>query len=192
MILQTDRLLLRTIDEADAEGLFEYAKDPEVGPIAGWPPHKSVKETRKVIRDVLSGPECYAICRKVDGSVIGVIELKLRGRTDLTDQKDECELGYWLGRPFWGQELMPEAVRELLRYAFEELGMKKIWAGYYEGNDRSRRVQEKCGFRHVRTTENVEVPLLHETRRGHVSCLTREDWDELEDAAEQAEPSGVI
>ena len=70
--------------------------------------------------------------------------------------------------------------------------MKKVWAGYYDGNDRSRRVQEKCGFRHVRTTENVEVPRLHETRRGHVSCLTREDWDELEDAAEQAEPSGVI
>lgn len=64
MILHTERLLLRPWNEADAEGLFEYAKDPEVGPIAGWPPHQSIEESRNVIQNVLTGKECYAICEK--------------------------------------------------------------------------------------------------------------------------------
>ena len=47
-----------------------------------------------------------------------------------------------------GRGLVPEAVREVLRHAFEDLGMRCVWAGYYYGNDKSRRVQEKCGFRY--------------------------------------------
>lgn len=63
-MLETQRLLLRRWNEDDAESLFEYAKDPEVGPIAGWPPHKSVEESLDVIRNVFNGKECYAICEK--------------------------------------------------------------------------------------------------------------------------------
>ena len=62
MILTTERLVLRRWTEADAESLFEYAKDPDIGPIAGWPPHKSVEESLEVIRNVFNGTECYAIC----------------------------------------------------------------------------------------------------------------------------------
>ena len=115
MILQTQRLTLRPWAEADAESLFTYAKDPDIGPIAGWPPHKSVEESLSVIRHVLTGAECYAICDKMTGEAIGSIELKLSGHTDMTDREDECELGYWIGKPFWGQGLIPEAARELLR-----------------------------------------------------------------------------
>ncbi len=177
MTLETERLLLRRWEESDAESLFQYASDPAVGPIAGWPPHESIEESRAVIREVFCGKEAYALCRKADGRAIGAIELKLRGHTDMTDRDDECELGYWLGKPFWGLGLMPEAVRALLRRAFVDLGMQKVWCGYYDGNDRSKRVQEKCGFRYRWTTENLDVPLLHEKRTGHVSCLTREEWD---------------
>ena len=63
-----------------------------------------------------------------------------------------------------------------LRRAFEDLGMRCVWVGYYDGNDKSRRVQEKCGFRYQWTTEEVEVPLMGEVRRGHVSSLTRQEW----------------
>ena len=94
--MKTKRLVLRKWTEADAESLYEYAKDPEVGPIAGWPPHKSVEESLDVIRNVFNGPECYAICEKENGKAIGAIELKLKGHTDMTDREDECELGYWL------------------------------------------------------------------------------------------------
>ena len=63
-MLETDRLVLRKWTEADADSLFEYAKDPEVGPIAGWPPHKSIEESKETIQNVLCGAECYAACEK--------------------------------------------------------------------------------------------------------------------------------
>jgi len=175
--METKRLILRKWTGEDAADLYRYARDPNVGPIAGWPPHKSEEESRTIIATVFNALEAYALCRKEDGRVIGAAELKLKGHTDMTDREDECELGYWIGVPYWGQGLMPEAVREMLRHAFLDLNMKKVWCGYYDGNDRSRRVQEKCGFRYQWTTEKVDVPLMHEVRKGHVSCLTREQWE---------------
>lgn len=177
IVLETERLILRRWEESDAESLYEYAKDPDVGPIAGWPPHQSIEESREVIRNVFSGEEAYAICLKSDRKAIGAIELMLSGHTDITEKDDECELGYWIGKPFWGQGLVPEAAKELLRRAFEDLGMKKVWCGYYEGNSKSRRVQEKCGFRYQRTEENVDVPLLHEKRTDYINLLTKEEWE---------------
>ena len=174
--METQRLLLRRWQESDAEDLYLYARDPEVGPIAGWPPHESVEESLSVIQNVLSGPEAYAICLKEDGRAIGAIELKLKGHSDLVEGDDEGELGYWLGKPFWGRGLMPEAVREMLRHAFEDLGMARVWCAYYDGNTKSKRVQEKCGFRYRWTSRDVDVPLLHEKRTGHVNCLTKEEW----------------
>ena len=174
--LKTERLLLRRWNEDDAENLYKYASDPDVGPIAGWPAHQSVDESREVIRNVFSGKEAYAICLKEDGKAIGAIELKLNGHTDMTDRDDECELGYWLGKPFWGRGIMPEAVNEILRHAFEDLSMQKVWVGYYEGNTKSRRVQEKCGFRYQWKSENLDVPLMHEKRTGHVNAMTKEEW----------------
>lgn len=176
MILETERLILRRWNEDDAEDLYRYASDPNVGPIAGWPPHKSVAESRAVIISVFGGSEAYAVCLKPDNRPIGAIELKLNGHTDMTERDDECELGYWLGRPFWGQGIMPEAVREMLRHAFCDLGMQKVWCGYYDGNVKSRRVQEKCGFRYQWTTHGLEVPLMNEKRTGHVNCITEEQW----------------
>ena len=114
-MLETERLILRPWRESDAEDLYEYAKDPEVGPPAGWPPHESVENSRKIIGMFLSAPDTYAVCLK-NGRAIGSIGLKRKGQTDMTDREDECELGYWIGKPFWGQGLIPEAAEELLRY----------------------------------------------------------------------------
>lgn len=175
-VLMTQRLILRRWNQKDAEDLYRYACDPDVGPIAGWPPHKSIDESRAVIRDVLNGREAYAICLKEDGRAIGAIELKLNGHTDLTDRDDECEMGYWLGKPFWGRGIVPEAVTEMLRRAFEDIGMQKVWVGYYEGNSKSKRVQEKCRFRFQRKSEGVDVPLMQEKRTGYVSSLTKDQW----------------
>lgn len=179
MILQTERLKLRRWEESDADSLYEYAKDSDIGPIAGWPPHKSVEESLSVIKDVFNGAECYAICEKGSNSAIGAIELKLNGHTDMTERDDECELGYWLGKPFWGRGYMPEAARELLRHGFEDLGMNTIWCGYYDGNHKSKRVQEKVGFGYHHTYDEVPVPLMNEVRIGHTSCMTREQWENI-------------
>ena len=106
-ITETKRLILRPWRETDADALFKYASDPDVGPRAGWPPHKSAEESRFVIENVFNGAECYAICEKENNIAIGAVELKLNGHTDMTDREDECELGYWLGEPFWGRGYMP-------------------------------------------------------------------------------------
>lgn len=177
MILETDRLILRPWVEDDAEELYKYAKDPDVGPMAGWPVHTSVENSREIIRSVLSAPETYAVCLKETGKPIGSIGLH---RSDLAEAEDEYELGYWIGKPYWGQGLIPEASREILRYAFEDLGMNRIWCGYYDGNEKSRRVQVKLGFEYQRKTEGIEVKLLNEVRTGHSNLMTKERWQKVE------------
>ena len=179
MILQTQRLILRPWLPEDAEALYTYARDPEVGPPAGWPPHTSVENSREIIQNVLSAKETYAVCLK-DSKPIGSIGLHLNGSTDMTNRDDECELGYWLGKPFWGQGLIPEAARELLRYAFEELGMRAVWCGYYEGNEKSKKVQKKLGFVYRYTTENLDVKLMNEFRTGHTNLMTKERWQKIQ------------
>ena len=177
-MIETERLILRPWREDDAEALYKYASDPDIGPPAGWPPHTSVESSRDIIRTVFSAPETYAVCLK-DGSPIGSIGLKLNGSTDMTDRGDECELGYWIGKPFWGQGMIPEASRALLCHAFEDLGMRAVWCGYYEGNEKSKRVQEKLGFVYQYTTEGLEVSLVNEIRTGHTNLMTKEHWLEL-------------
>ena len=174
MVIETERLILRKWTESDAGSLFEYARDPDVGPIAGWPPHRSVQDSLFVINNVLTGKECYCICEKGTDTAIGAVELKLNGYTDMTERDDECELGYWLGKPFWGRGYMPEAARALLERGFTELGMTTIWCGYYDGNVKSKRVQEKLGFAYHHTCTDVEVPLLNEVRIGHTNYMTKE------------------
>lgn len=178
-MLKTERLILRKWMETDASNLYEYAKDPDVGPIAGWPPHKSKEESLSIIQNVLSDVECYAICEKEDNEAIGSIQLRLNGHTDMTNRDDECELGYWLGKPFWGRGYMPEAASELLRHAFEDLGMREVWCGYYDGNEKSKRVQEKLGFVYHHTCEQVFVAPMNEIRIGHTNLLTKERWNKL-------------
>lgn len=178
-MLTTERLLLRKWTEDDADSLFEYAKEPDVGPIADWNPHRSREESLDIIKNVLNGKECYAICEKNSDKAIGAIELRLNKYTDMTDKDDECELGYWLVKPFWNRGYMTEAAKEIIRHAFEKLGMNAVWCGYYDGNFKSKRVQEKVGFVYHHTCENVPVALLNEVRIGHTNIMTRQHWEEL-------------
>lgn len=173
-MLETERLILRPWQETDAEECYKYAKDPRVGPMTGWPVHESVENSRQVIRNALMVPETYAIVLKETGLPIGSISLKFH--SDLAEKDDEAELGYWLGVPYWGQGIMPEAAKELIRHGFENLKLDRIWVGYYEGNEKSKRVQEKLGFKYQWKSENLPVVLLNETRTGHVNLLTKEDW----------------
>lgn len=177
MELKTERLVLRRWRESDVDSLFKYASDPDIGPKAGWPPHTDKDMSLDVIQNVFCGAECYAICEKGSDEAIGAIELILHGKSNKTNNDDECELGYWIGKPFWGRGYMPEAAKELIRHGFEDLGMNIIWCGYYDGNTKSLRVQEKLGFEWHHTNKNMEVPLLNEVRIEHVSYMTREMWN---------------
>lgn len=177
MILYTDRLILRPFNDDDAESVYKYASDKDIGPAGGFPPHRNAEESLNVIRTVFTKKVTFAICLKDDNKVIGSIGFKTGEQTDLTEKSDECEIGYWLGKPFHNKGIMTEAVCEILRYAFRELKMNTVWAAHYDGNLKSRRVMEKCGMKYHHTTNEVPVPLLSETRKGHVLYITKEMWE---------------
>ena len=173
MELQTKRLILRPWQESDAESCYEYAKDPQVGPSAGWPVHTSVENSRETIKNVLSADGTYAVVLKASGKPVGCAGLTVVAASNLKLPEDEGEIGCWLGVPYWGQGIIPEAVQELIRYGFEDLGLKRIWYAFFDGNEKSKRVAEKCGFSYHHTNENLEWKLLNRTVTEHVYVLDR-------------------
>lgn len=174
--LETSRLILRRWVKADAAELYKYAQDERVGPIAGWPAHTSVENSQEIIKDVLSADYTYAVVLKETGLPVGSIGIMIGAKSNFALPKNEAEIGYWVGVPYWGQGLIPEATEEAIRFAFEDLKMEKLWCGYFDGNEKSRRVQEKCGFSYSRTYKDMPCPLMGETRIEHVTCLTKAEW----------------
>ena len=112
---------------------------------------------------------------KDDTAAIGSISLMIGDNSNLGLSSIEAEIRYWIGVPFWGNGYIPETVQELLGYGFEELRMAAIWCGYFDENDNSKRVCEKCGFRFVKT-EQKECPLIGKTKLEHTTCITKDEW----------------
>lgn len=176
MVFETERLILRPWEEKDAESLYKYAKDPKVGPIAGWPVHTSVENSLEIIKNVLSADETYAVCLKEDNVAIRSIGLIPPAQSYTAVADDEIEVGYWIGVPFWGRGLIPEAVKALQKHAFLDLGFSAMWCGYYDGNEKSKRCQKKCGFIYHHTEENKPCELMGDVRTEHFTFLTKQDW----------------
>ena len=183
MILQTERLLLRpwkVDDWDDAKALFRYASNPHIGPAAAWPVHTSVEDSMRVIRDMLSAPETYAVILKETGEPIGSIGLaSLSDTVDSEHHEPEStrEIGYWIGEPYWGQGLIPEAGREILRHGFENLRLTAIWGVHDVNNHKSSRVMDKLGLAPVRTSRHVHLKLLGDVYRDElVRCITADEW----------------
>ena len=174
--IETERLILRPWQESEAEILYKYASDPDIGPIAGWPPHTSPENSLEIIRTVFSAPETYAVVLKATGEPVGCCGIMFADSLHTADMKGgEAEIGYWIGKPYWGQGLIPEAVKALLARSFGELGLDTIWCGYYDGNAKSKRVCEKSGFKYHHTNKDVESP-LGDKRTEHIYRMTKEDY----------------
>lgn len=176
MILTTERLILRPWEESDAPSLYEYAKDGRVGPIAGWPVHESEAQSLECIRTVFAHEEVYAVAKKEDNRAIGMVGLLIGKDSNFVIADNEAEVAYWIGVPFWGQGLIPEAIKILMRHAYEDLQMQALWCGYFVENVRSFKVQAKCGFKYHHTEENKFNQFLGDYYTGHVSYLSRKDW----------------
>lgn len=138
MMLETERLLLRPWRESDAEDLYRYASDPDVGPIAGWPVHTSIENSQEIIRDVFSVEETYAVCLKEDRRAIGSIGLIPPEQTQVAASPTEMEIGFWIGVPFWGRGYIPEAVREIQRHAFSRTSAARHFGAATTTATRSR------------------------------------------------------
>lgn len=176
-MIETERLILRPWTEADAEVMYKYASDPDIGPIAGWAPHTSVENSREIIRTVFAVPETYAVVLKATGEPVGSIGIMFDDGLHSADMgSGEAEIGYWIGKPYWGQRLIPEAVRAILARCFNELNLNAVWCGYYEGNTKSKNVCEKSRFKYHHTNKDVVSP-LGDKRTEHFYVMTREDYD---------------
>lgn len=180
-MIYTERLILRPWLESDAESLFKYAKDPDIGPIAGWPPHTSVENSLAIIRTVFAAPETYAVVLKETDEPIGCCGIMFASSLHSAEMNQgEGEMGYWIGKPYWGQGLIPEAVNALLSRCFNELNLEVVWCGYYDGNLKSKRVCEKSGFKYHHTNNDIMSP-LGDKRTEHFYIMTKEDYNALWD-----------
>ena len=146
-VLHTPRLTLRPWKLSDLDDLYEYARDPEVGPNAGWPAHKSRDVSVPILLRFITEKKTFAI--GYDGKVVGSIGIERYNEALLPELSPlRCrELGYVLSRSCWDMGLMTEAVREAIRFLFEDVGLDAIVCGHFLKNARSARVQDKCGFR---------------------------------------------
>ena len=175
--LSSRRLVLRRWEESDAETLYLYAKDPAVGPIAGWAPHKSQADSLETIRTVFAAPETYAVVLKGTDRPIGCAGIITGDNMNISPAgDDEAEIGYWIGRPHWGNGFATEAAATLLRRCFDTLSMETVWCAYYDGNLRSRRVMDKCGFSYHHTNVGTTSP-LGDLRTEHFMKITKEEWE---------------
>lgn len=175
-MIETERLILRLWRETDAGALFKYASDPDIGPIAGWPPHTSIAHSLEVIRTVFAAPEIYAVVLKDTGEPVGSCGIMFSDSLHSAEMKQgEAEIGYWIGKPYWGKGFIPEAVKVLLSRCFNDLALDAVWCGYYEGNDKSKRVCEKSGFKFHHTHHDILSP-LGDRRTEHFYVMAAEDY----------------
>ena len=172
--LETERLVLRTWDKKDAIDLYEYAKNPNVGPAAGWKPHSSIQESRAIIDQLFRVNTTWAIVHKATGKLIGSIGLEPdKIRTNIKSR----ELGYSLSEDYWGEGLMTEAAKRIISYAFDEMGLDVLMIRTSDGNRRSQRVIEKCGFTYegtLRRAYRIYDGTLRETR---VYSMLKEEYE---------------
>ena len=146
--LETERLLLRRFTPDDAGDMYRnWATSEKVTRCLTWPPYQNIDDLRGYIQFVIDSyekPDHYdwVIEDKALGQVIGSI-----GVVWMREDIAACEIGYCLGDKFWGKGIMPEALAEVIRFLFEEVGMNRIQATHDVNNPNSGRVMEKCGMR---------------------------------------------
>ena len=144
--MKTERIHLRRWQESDAETLFKYASDPDIGPRAGWPPHQSVEDSLEVIWNFFSNEATWAIVLNETNEPIGCIGYLPHTSSNIPIGENDCEVGYWVGKPYWNKGICTESLQLLLDYCTNVMHFENIWADYFTGNPASGRVMQKCGF----------------------------------------------
>ena len=162
--METARLLLRPWLDSDAEMLFKYASDPDVGPRAGWPPHKSVEESLEIIRTLFHNDTTWAIVLKETGEAIGAIGYGPSCDCKLPARDGEPIVGYWVAKPYWNQGICTEALNLMLEHIKAAADIPSLISGHFVDNPASGRVMEKCGFVPTGETGSDETQYQGEDR----------------------------
>ncbi len=151
--IETERLILRPFLPSDLDDFYEYASVEGVGERAGWKHHDSKEESQAILERFIEHDKAFAICLKKNNKVIGSLGIEKYGMEDKLTEFEHYkgrEIGYVLSKAYWGQGLMPEAVKAVINYLFSDLDLDFLTCGYYDFNEQSKRVQEKCGFKPYR------------------------------------------
>ena len=145
--LSVERLILRPFEMNDAADVQRLAGDRAVADTTLNIPHPyedgAAEQWIGTHQPKFEAGELanFAITLRRDGELAGAIGLVINRRFD------RAELGYWIGRPFWGRGLCTEAGRAVLEYGFTELDLNRIHASHLSRNPASGRVMEKLGMR---------------------------------------------
>ena len=169
----TERLLLRRWKLSDADALYKYACDPEVGPHAGWPPHENVEESKMIIRELFTNDYTWAVILKETNEPIGCMGYYPFGKSNIEIGENDAEVGYWIGKPHWNNGYCTEALQAMIHYCYEKKHFQTLWADFFVDNPASGRVMEKCGFTDT-GKENYCSNLYHgEDRPVHIMILEK-------------------
>ena len=174
VILKTERLLIRPWRQSDLDDFYSYASVDGVGQMAGWKPHESKEESKIILDMFISHKKTFAL--EYQGKVIGSVGIEKYNETHFPEfENKKCrERGYVLSKEYWGQGLMPEALKEVIRFLFENANLDVIFCGHFLWNEQSHRVQEKSGFKHY-AFDTYETA-FGTTEENEVNILKREDW----------------
>lgn len=154
--LETERLILRRFVIEDAKAMYEnWASEEEVTKFLTWSTHLSVEDTKCVLDNWINNYEKsdfynWAIEIKETGDVVGNISV-----VQIRENIEGAVLGYCLGTKWWGQEIMPETGRAVIKYLFEEVGFHRIAADHDKNNPKSGRVMQKLGMTYEGTLRSA-------------------------------------
>jgi len=176
MRLETERLILRKFVRPDLDAFYAYCQHPEVGPNAGWKPHESIEESLKYLEMMMEGNEVLAIVDKISNKVIGSVGMH---EDTMRNTKGVKMVGYVLAKEFWGKGMMTEAVKEVMRHAFEVEHLELISVQHFANNAKSKRVIEKLGFKSEGTIRYARKIFDDSIEDLVCYSLTRREWEQL-------------
>lgn len=145
--IETPRLILRGMRVSDKEDMYEYACRRDVTEYLTWEPHPTIGYTKQYLEFIASKYRVgdfydWAVVFKENSKMIGTC-----GFTRFDCRNDLAEVGYVLNPDYWGKGIAGEAVSAVMDFGFNKLQLHRIEARFMHGNDKSRRVMEKCGMR---------------------------------------------
>lgn len=171
--METERLVLRRWKSSDIDDYFEFVSDPEVRLIANSKLCEDKETAETYLRRDIGNPECYAITLKDSGKAVGYIKFQRDNARGLSSSRS---IGYEMNRAYWGRGYMPEAVGAMLKKGFEDMKLDLISVGHFDGNERSRKVIEKCGFVYEGVTRKLLKTAEGKIVDAHNYSMTKEEY----------------
>ncbi len=163
----------------DKQELFTLAQDEEVGTNSGWKPHTTIEDSKNAIEKAYLNSYSYALRLKSNNNIVGHISLLPDQYSLLKIGKNEAEIGFWIGKDYWNNGYISEALTSILYYAFKKIHYKKIWGGCLDKNKVSEHLFIKNNFTYLKSIP-IELIFKNKIRTEEkIFVLTKSKYDEI-------------